>query len=245
MSARANQDSALLGRRLMRSCERAALATSLLGAPYASLVLIAADLDASPLLLLSDLAQHSRNIAADPRVSLLLDGTEGHVERLDGPRLSVLGQAKAVSDPDLLARFIARHPSSAAYAGFADFRLYRIAVERGHLVAGFGRIEWIERERLLFAGNTAALAAAEPALLDRLNETGEMPIDRLAQRALGVEGEGWRIVGIDPDGIDLCRAGAVARLDFPQPAATPEAVLAELRLCAQNPNNNWLLTYRL
>jgi heme oxygenase (biliverdin-IX-beta and delta-forming) len=203
----------------MRASDRAALATSLLGAPYASLVLVAADLDASPLLLLSNLAQHSRNIAADPRVSF----------RLDGPRLSLLGQAKAVSDPGLLARFIAHHPSAALYAGFGDFRLYRIAVERGHLVAGFGRIEWIAREQLLFVGDTAAIAAAEPELLRRLNEAGEVPIDRLAQRALGLEGEGWRIVGIDPEGIGLCRAAAMARLDFPQPASTPEAVLAELR----------------
>ena len=117
------------------------------GAPYASLVLVAADLDASPLLLLSDLAQHSRNIAFDPRVSLLLDGTEGHADPLAGPRLTLLGRAEAVADPRLLARFAARHPSSALYAGFADFRLYRVAVERGHLVAGFGRIDWIDGRR--------------------------------------------------------------------------------------------------
>jgi heme iron utilization protein len=229
----AKQDPALLGRRLMRACDRAALATSLLGAPYASLVLVAADLDASPLLLLSDLAQHTRNIAADPRVSLLLDGTAGHADRLDGPRLTVLGQAEAVTDRRRLARFTARHPSSALYAGFADFRLYRIGVERGHLVAGFGAIEWIERERLLFNGDTAALAAAEAALLQRLDETGEVPVDRLVQRGLGLEGEGWRIVGIDPEGIDLRRLRAGARLDFALPASTPAAVLAELRRCVQ------------
>ena len=64
-------DPAEFGRRLLRRQHARTLATSLRGAPYASLVLLAADLDASPLLLLSDLAQHSRNIAFDPRVSLL------------------------------------------------------------------------------------------------------------------------------------------------------------------------------
>lgn len=145
-------------RRLMRGCGRGALATSLSGAPYASLVLVAADLDASPLLLLSDLAQHGRNIAFDPRVSLLLDATEGHPDPLAGPRLTVLGQAEAVADRRLLARFTARHPASAGYAGFADFRLYRVAVERGHLVAGFGRIEWIDGGDLCFGGAEGALA---------------------------------------------------------------------------------------
>ena len=73
--SRSSRTPANLARGLARSGIRAALATSLGGAPYASLVLLAVDLDASPLLLLSGLAQHSRNIAFDPRVSLLLDET--------------------------------------------------------------------------------------------------------------------------------------------------------------------------
>ncbi|MGH7114295.1 MAG: HugZ family protein, partial [Stellaceae bacterium] len=152
------RDPAAFARGLMRRGTQAALATSLEGAPYASLVLVAADLDASPLLLLSDLAQHSRNIAFDPRVSLLIDATGDHPEPLAGPRLTMLGQAEASKDPRLLARFVARHPSSGDYAGFADFRLYRVAVERGHLVAGFGRIEWIEGGDLLLGADTSVLA---------------------------------------------------------------------------------------
>ncbi len=234
MSERAagDRDAAVLGRRLLRRCDRAALATSLIGAPYASLVLVAADVDASPLLLLSDLAQHSRNIAFDPRVCLLFDGTEGD-ERLDGPRLSVLGQAEMVSSPHALARFTARHPSSVRYAGFADFRLYRIAVERGHLVAGFGRIEWLGRERLLYLGDTAPLAACLPKLIERLNTAGAVPIDAIVQHRLGLGGDGWRIVAIDPEGADLQRRGVTVRLDFAQPAPTPQAVLLELRRIAE------------
>ena len=88
--AGASRDPAGFARRLLRSRDRAAIATSLHGAPYASLVLVATDLDASPLLLLSDLAQHSRNIAFEPRVSLLFDATEGHPDPLAGPRLTCL-----------------------------------------------------------------------------------------------------------------------------------------------------------
>ncbi len=165
-----SRDPAGFARRLLRRRDRAALATSLRGAPYASLVLVAADLDATPLLLLSDLAQHSRNIAFEPRVSLLFDATEGHPDPLAGPRLTVLGRAKAAKDGRLLARFTARHPSASLYAGFADFRLYRVEVERGHLVAGFGRIEWIEASELLFAPDTRGLAAVEPAILAQINE---------------------------------------------------------------------------
>ena len=204
------------------------------GAPYASLVLIAADLDASPLLLLSDLAQHSRNIAFDPRISLLVDGTAGYRDPLTGPRLTVIGQARAVEDPRRLARFTAHHPTSAVYSGFADFRLYRVAVERGHLVAGFGRIHWIDGRDLLFAADAAALAAAEPEILRHMNEHHADAVADYARGLLGREGADWRMTGIDPEGADLQRDGETARLDFPAPVLTPEA--AHARACRTRPD---------
>jgi heme iron utilization protein len=221
-------DPRIIGRRLLRRARRGTLATSMRGAPYASLVLIAADFDASPLLLLSDLAQHSRNIAFDPRVSLLFDGTAGYRDPLTGPRLTVIGQARAIEDARLLARFTAHHPSSAVYAGFADFRLYRIAVERGHLVAGFGRIYWIDGRDLLFAADSATLAAAEPAILRHMNEAHADAIADYARGLLRPAGADWRMTGIDPEGVDLGRDGDAARLDFGAPVLTAEAARAAL-----------------
>src|SRR5215468_8709870 len=89
-------------RRLLEAADRAALGTLLAeGQPYVSLVLLALDHDAAPLLLLSDLAEHSRNIARDPRVSLLIDGTGGLADPLTGPRASLIGRAAAVRDERL------------------------------------------------------------------------------------------------------------------------------------------------
>jgi len=229
-------DPARYGRLLARGCNRGALATSLAGAPYASLVLFACDHDASPLLLLSDLAQHSRNIADDPRVALLLDGTAGYADPLEGPRLTVQGRAEASADPRLLARFTARHPASAAYAGFADFRLYRVALERGHLVASFGRISWIEGAALRFAGDYGPLAAAEPEILRHMNEEHAEAIALYASRLLGHSTAGWRMTGIDPEGIDLRRGGETARLDFAAALSTVEGArrtLADLSVAAR------------
>src|SRR5260221_11532585 len=80
---------ALTARRLLRSLDRASLATSLAaslgGGPYASLVLVATAPDGSPLLLVSDLAQHALNIATEPRVALLFDGTAGLAGPLTRP----------------------------------------------------------------------------------------------------------------------------------------------------------------
>jgi hypothetical protein len=133
----------------MRAQATAALGTSMHGAPYVSLVLVAFDADGAPLLLLSRLAQHTSNLLADPRVSLLFDGTAGLEEPLTGPRLTVLGSAAACPDAAAMGRYLIRQPSAAAYAGFSDFDLYKVTIARGHLVAGFGRIAWIEAGALV------------------------------------------------------------------------------------------------
>ena len=217
-----SRDPAALGRLLARGCTRAALATSLNGAPYASLVLFAVDVDASPLLLLSDLAQHSRNIAFDPRVSLLLDATEGHPDPLTGPRLTLLGRALANDDPRCLGRFVSRHPSSAGYAGFRDFHLYRVVIERGHLVAGFGRIDWIDGGDFLFAfdaGRACCGRDRDPATHERRPQRRHRSLR--ARFCSVAAATGWRMTGIDPEGIDLRCDGETARLDFARAGPDP------------------------
>ncbi|HEY4031541.1 MAG TPA: pyridoxamine 5'-phosphate oxidase family protein [Caulobacteraceae bacterium] len=135
-------------RDLMRAQTTASLGTSMDGAPYVSLVLVAFDADGSPLLLLSRLAQHTRNLLADPRCSLLFDGTAGFEDPLTGPRLTVIGSAAVCSDPEARERYVERHPSAEVYAGFSDFDFYRVTIARGHLVAGFGKIRWVEAAEL-------------------------------------------------------------------------------------------------
>jgi heme iron utilization protein len=208
-------------RSLMRCCDRASLATIASapglgnGAPYASLVLLALNLDASPLLLLSDLAEHSRNIARDPRICLLVDGTAGLDDPLAGSRASLMGNVAPIDDKRLMARFVNRHPSAALYAGFGDFKLYRMALTRAHLVAGFGRIRWIEAGEILLAGDSRVLAEAEESIIDHMNNDHAEAVNRIAQHAdKNGPGAGWRMTGIDPEGADFRRGGKIARAVF-------------------------------
>jgi heme iron utilization protein len=224
-------DHGAAARRLIRGRDRAALATSLAGCPYVSLVITACDSDASPLLLLSDLAQHTRNLVADPRVSLLFEDTGEHADPLAGPRLSLLGRVEKCGDPRAAARFAARHPASAQYAGFADFHLYRVTIERGHLVAGFGRIAWIEAEELRFGADASVLTAAEAEIIAHMNRDHAEAVELYARRLLGRRSTGWQLTGIDPEGIDLRREGETARLNFAAPVLSPamaRRVLVEL-----------------
>ena len=219
-------------RRLMRGLDRAALSTlqrDAEGWPYGSLVLVALDHGAWPILLLSDLAEHTRNIDRDRRVSLLFDGTAGAAEPLAAARVTVLGEAEVIDAADLRERFLARHPSAATYAGFKDFHLFRVRLTRAHLVAGFGRIHWIDGAALAFDdAGSAALAAREADIVAHMNADHADAVRLYAKVLLGRTGEDWRMTGCDPEGIDLRRGGEVARLDFDRTVGDAEAARAEL-----------------
>lgn len=241
---------ALLARRLLRACDRATLAThrragdATAGWPYAALVLLAADHDASPLLLISELAEHTRDIAADDRVALMLDGTAGLDEPLTGARVTLLGRARRTAQPRHRQRFLARHPGAAMYADFRDFAFYRVAVERAHLVGGFGRIHWIEGGALLDdPADATALVASEADILAHMNQDHADAVALYATRVLGLPpgpaGTQWHMTGIDAEGIDLRLAGAggggrTGRIDFPRRVRDAEQARAELvRLAKQ------------
>ena len=241
MQSKSGEDWGASARRLIRRCDHAALATTMAGRPYVSLVACACDIDASPLLFLSDLAQHTKNLTADPLVSLLFEDRGEDPDPLAGSRLTLLGRAERCGDKRFAARYSARHPASANYASFADFHLYRVEIERGHLVAGFGRIAWIECDDLRFSGAASALAAAEPEILAHMNRDHADAVALYAERLLGRAGEGWQLIGIDPEGLDLRRptdAGSeVARLDFAAnsqpPVLTPVAARRTLVALAE------------
>lgn len=223
----------IIARRVVRACDRAALATAHAGHgnwPYASLVMVACGHDASPILLMSDLAEHAKNIAAEPRVSLLFDGTGPLEEPLNAPRVTVLGRARRSDDPALRARYLARHPAAERFARFGDFRIYEVEVERAHLVEGFGRVRWMEPARFL-SDAPAALARAEPGIVAHMNDDHAEAVELYATTLLGRAPGDWRMTGIDPEGCDLRRGGEVARLDFEAPitdASEARKMLVEL-----------------
>jgi hypothetical protein len=226
-------------RRLIRATDRATLATALAAPggswPYASLVLVAVDYDASPLLLISTLAEHTKNLQQYPRASLLFDGTQGLDDPLTGARVTLLGELRPDSDPVRLRRFVARHPSAAIYAGFKDFALYRLQMTRAHLVAGFGRIHWVDAAALQGpAVDVSWLREHEPSILEHMNSDHAATLDLYAERLLGRGGNGWRLTNVDREGADLRRGGVVARLDFPIPADDLDAVRQSFVALAQS-----------
>ena len=216
-------------RRLIRAQDRASLATLLAGdgTPYASLVLYATLPDATPVLLLSALAEHTKNLKADARASLLVDGTAGVDDPLAGARATLVGRLEDIAEAAARPRYLGRHPSAEAYAGFGDFRFYALRFARAHLVAGFGRIHWIEAADVLDVP-PPALIDREADIVGHMNEDHADAVDLYATRLLGKASTGWRVTGIDAEGADLRRAGEIARLDFSKRVDDAETARREL-----------------
>ena len=207
------------GRRLLRRSRAGALATvDGNGAPHASLITVAWDHDGSPLFLFSDLADHTRNLKADARASVLIEAASRRANPQTGPRLSLLGRIAVSAEARHRRRFLARHPDARQYADFVDFRVYRMAVEKAHWVGGFARARWITGRRLLLAkARWRGIAACETAVVDHMNADHGDSLDLYARVLLERRGRGWRMTGVDPDGADLALGGRHARLDFESP----------------------------
>ena len=192
--------------------------------PYASLVTVACDTDASPILLLSQISDHTRNLDADGRASLLFEAASRRFNPQTGPRVTVMGRIEPTADERLARRFLARHPGAERYAGFADFGFYRMKVERAHYVGGFAKAVWIKGRKLLSEVKAAvALAALEEGVIEHMNGDHAEAIDLFAKALLGRRGTGWKMVGIDAEGADLRRGAHFARLEFENPVGDSES----------------------
>ncbi|MBR0962346.1 HugZ family protein [Bradyrhizobium japonicum] len=213
-------DPAKLAKSLLRRSRQGALATLMTGSgdPYCSLVNLASHPDGSPILLISRLAVHTRNILADSRVSLMLDERVAG-DPLEGARIMLSGRAdEAAADKDLLQRrYLSVHPSAEGFVSFKDFSFFRIRPTGTHLVAGFGRIVDLKPEQFLtdLAGAEDLLAAEEGAV-EHMNADHRDAMNLYATKLLGAAAGDWRCTGCDPEGLDMQDGQATLRLDFPE-----------------------------
>ena len=221
MKPTADFDPSRLARSLLRRSRQGALATLMAGSgdPYCSLVNVASHADASPILLISRLALHTKNILGDNRVSLMLDERAAG-DPLEGARIMLAGRAEE-ADPDqagiLRRRYLNAHPSAAAFVEFKDFSFFRIVPSNAHLVAGFGRIIDLKPSQFLTdVSDAAGLLEAEQGAVEHMNEDHREAMNLYATKLLGAESADWMCTGCDPDGMDMQAGATVLRLDFPE-----------------------------
>ena len=229
----------LAAKKLLREARSGALATLMQdsGDPYCSLVNVATTVGGAPVLLLSKLAMHTKNILYDARVSLMLDERkEG--DPLEGARVMFMGRCVRDNDAATPIAYLRRHPDAELYANFSDFAFYRMEVGGAHLVAGFGRIVDLKPQDVLTdVVDAKALVEAEADAIAHMNTDHADACRLYATRLLGAGDGDWRCVGIDPEGIELQNGRMALRLPFPRriiALGTLRTVLKELAVVARS-----------
>ena len=221
-------------RRLIRAARTATLATlNENGTPYGSLVKVASDFAGQPVIHVSRLAWHTRNLEADGRASLLFVAQAPFGDPLEAPRVTAIGRLAPCAESAYSQRFLACHPDAAAYAGFSDFSFWRMDLERCHAIAGFGRIETLDGDAVVLpAGQADAIAGLAAEAVEHMNGHHREALGLYATRLLGRPPADWRATTLDPDGIELSDGEHSYRLAFPHPVATSDELRTTLRALA-------------
>jgi putative heme iron utilization protein len=183
------------------------------GYPYPTVLPYALDARHRPVILVSRLAEHTRNLMADPRAGFIVfDAPDGDV--LSGERLTLTGKFVAVdgdATPEAVAarsalaqRYLRYHPGAARYMALGDFAFYTLVPERLRYIGGFGAMGWLEANTL----------DAFPAI----DESSEQSIlaEFTANQSLPHHVE---LLGVDRYGIDWVRNGVRGRVAFHEPIA--------------------------
>jgi len=189
------------------------------GYPFPSLVPYCLDQRGRVLLLLSRLAQHSRNLGADRRCGLLVsEPTDGDIQQ--ATRIACLGDVDPVDRIDQAAyrRWFRYFPHTLPYHEQLDFGLYRLTPGRFHFNGGFATARWLTCDQVL-----------RPSPLDDPEETALLAtLEDLAQglcaRYRGCTESPARLAGLDPWGLDLACGERLMRLDLPGPLTDPDRI---------------------
>lgn len=230
-----------LARTLAASQTRATFCTLTAdGYPYGSAVSYAVDHTGAPVLLVSDMAEHTVNVRGDDRVSLLVAAdTPDGADPLSTARMTLLGRMHLLENPgEHREAYLAAHPYASYYADFTDFGFWRLDVEQCRFVGGFGHMSWVD-------GDAYAAAAVDPVALEgdgiiahMNNDHAEANLAYATVLAGLTDATASRMVGIDRHGITLRvetpEAPRMARLGFPEPlASAADARPAVIELLAE------------
>lgn len=214
-------------RRLLRAEHTGLLSTlsdKLGGYPFGTAVSCLTDHEARPLFLISQLAEHTRNIEQDARASLLVHEQSADVQA--GERLTLVGEARRLgTTAELKARYLRYFPAAAQYFEL-DFSFYRIEPVTLRYIGGFGMARWITPESLRPPKNS--LAQEEEELRARLNRDRAGDLQFFCRAYYGTSVSDAALVGIDCDGFDILDDGQLLRFDFPDTVLDAEQAEAAL-----------------
>jgi heme iron utilization protein len=221
-------------RLFLRSSHSAVLSThsiKLAGYPYGSVAPFVLDHDGQPLILISTIAEHTKNIIADCKVSLLV--FSGAEDLQANARLTLIGEAEQTDkhDPLLRARYLRYFPSAEQYFEAHDFYFYRVQIVQARYIAGFGRMSWIAGAEL--RSPRTPLIAQESGIIEHMNMDHQDNMKAYCQHFYGVNTMTIEMLGIDTDGFDLQTDQQILRFNFEQAIHDASSARAALVAMAQ------------
>ncbi|HSE35682.1 MAG TPA: DUF2470 domain-containing protein [Blastocatellia bacterium] len=220
---------ALTARRLLNHQSVGVLSThsiDVAGYPFGSIAPYTLNYDGEPIILISDIAQHTRNIKHNNKVSLTVFESQAD-DPQSGGRLTWIGDAEPVdaSDNQSRGRYLRYFPSAASYFDTHEFSFYRIGLRRARFIGGFGEIYWIEPDVMLVKN---PFRETERGIIEHMNQDHQQALFHYC-KVFGRAGvEAVTMTGIDGEGFDLSADNRKLRIDFDSPIHTTEEARATL-----------------
>lgn len=201
------------------------------GHPFGSITPYLADHDGSLLILISALAEHTKNIQYDPRVSLITHSqTSPHIQAQG--RVTVVGSAQPVADKDQAGlRYLRYFPEAETYFRMHDFSFYRIVPRAVRYIGGFGKIHWVAADNYLL--HLYPLIEQEEDVLAHMNTDHRDTLRRYCHHFKQAEAPEATMLGIDSDGFDVRAGDQVLRFDFAEAVTNAQQAREALVQMAQ------------
>jgi putative heme iron utilization protein len=228
MSGAAGIDRARQARELFRAEQSGTLSShsaKLTGYPYGSALPHVTDHHGRPVVLISHLAEHTRNVEADGRVSFLVSGSGPDLQA--SPRAALVGDARPVdAEPTLQARYLRFFPEHAQYLEIGGFRFWTIEPVQVRLIEGFGSLHWITGQT--FLANPGQMPAIETSVVEHMNQDHHSALVAYCRQFHNLQAQQVEMIGIDCDGFDVRADDRLVRFRFEQPVTTAARARAAL-----------------
>jgi heme oxygenase (biliverdin-IX-beta and delta-forming) len=196
------------------------------GYPFGSIAPYTLNYDGEPAILISEIAQHTRNIKQNNKVSLTVFDPLAD-DPQSGSRLTWIGDAEPVasSDSETSDRYLRYFPSAKSYFVAHDFSLYRIRLRRARFIGGFGQIFWIEPDAMLVRN---PFRETESGIVEHMNKDHQQALFHYCKLFDRAGAEAVTMTGIDGEGFDLLADNRKLRIDFDVSIHTSEEARANL-----------------
>lgn len=204
------------------------------GYPFGSVAPFVLGHDCQPVILISSIAEHTKNIVSNAKVSLLVFA--GAEDLQANARLTLLGEAIKIekNDADLKARYLRYLPQAAGYFDMHDFAFYRINISQVRYIGGFGKMSWMPSSELLnpTPAENSLLASQEASIVEHMNADHADSLLAYCRHYHQLDVSGAQMLGIDSDGFDVkANVGSdtkMLRFDFDQPIHDAQSARAAL-----------------